>query len=60
MDKNLFVDTITDVVDYYGYTHVASILNVKIDDLYDWSEGKNRPPTDVFLRIIELKSNVEA
>ena len=58
-DRNLYVDTISDVVEYYGYRRLALILDVKLDDLDGWSEGKSRPPTDVFLRIIELKRKVK-
>ena len=59
-DRNLYVRTVGDVISYYGYTHVALILNVRIDDLRRWSAGVGRPPTDVFLQIIDLKNEVEA
>jgi hypothetical protein len=59
-DRNLYVRTITDVIDHYGYTQLALYLNVSIDDLDRWVAGEDRPPTDVFLRILELKSEVEA
>jgi hypothetical protein len=59
-DRDLYVRTISDVIDYYGDTQVALTLNVRTDDLQRWLAGKSRPPTDVFLRIIELKSKVEA
>jgi hypothetical protein len=54
-DRTLYTRTITDVIDYYGYTHLSLILNVRIDDLHRWSAGKSRPPTAVFLQIIALK-----
>ena len=59
-DRDLYVRTISDVIDYYGDTQVALTLNVRTDDLQRWLAGKSRPPTHVFLRIIELKSKVEA
>jgi hypothetical protein len=59
-DRDLYVRTIDDVIDYYGETQVALILNVARHDLDRWLAGKSRPPTDVFFRIIELKSEVEA
>lgn len=59
-DRNLSARTVSDVINYYGYTHVALILNVTIDDLHRWSAGERRPPIDVFLQIIDLKNEVEA
>jgi hypothetical protein len=59
-DRNLYVRTITDVMDHYGYTQLALYLHVSIDDLDRWVAGEDHPPTDVFLRILELKSEVEA
>ena len=59
-DRDLYVRTISDVIGYYGDTQVALTLNVRTDDLQRWLAGKSRPPTHVFLRIIELKSKVEA
>jgi predicted transcriptional regulator len=55
MDRELYVSTISSLVDYFeGYGTLALILNVKVDDLRRWAEGKSRPPVDVFLRIIDL------
>jgi hypothetical protein len=33
---------------------LALILNVQVDDLCRWADGTARPPTDVFLKIIDL------
>ena len=55
MDRELYTSTISSVVDYYdGYATLALILNVSVDDLRRWAEGRSRPPMDVFLRIVEL------
>jgi hypothetical protein len=55
VDKELYASTIASVVEYYeGYPTLALILNVSVDDLRRWAEGRSRPPTDVFLRIVEL------
>ena len=59
-DRDLYTRTINDVIEYYGETQVALTLNVRTEDLQRWLAGKSRPPTHVFLRIIELKSEVEA
>jgi hypothetical protein len=48
------------VIDYYGYTHLVLTLNVSIDDLDRWLAGEGRPPTEVFLRIIELKNEARS
>ena len=54
-DKDLYAGTIEGLVDYYGsYETLALILNVQVDDLYRWADGTARPPTDVFLKIIDL------
>ncbi len=55
MDRELYTSTISSLVDYYeGYATLALILNVNVEELRRWAEGRSRPPTDVFLRIIDL------
>lgn len=55
MDRELYTRTISTVVDYYeGYETLALILNVNIDELRRWADGRSRPPTEVFLRIVDL------
>jgi len=44
------------VVADYGYADLARILNVNIGDLQLWAAGERRPPTHVFLRIIDLSN----
>jgi len=58
--RDLYIRTITEVIDHYGYTQLALYLNVSIHDLDCWLAGESRPPTDVFLRIIELKAEAQA
>jgi hypothetical protein len=43
-DRNLYVRTITDVIDHYGYTQLALYLHVSIDDLDRWVAGEDPPP----------------
>jgi hypothetical protein len=55
MDRELYTSTISSVVDYFeGYETLALILNVNVDELRRWADGKSRPPSDVFLRIVDL------
>jgi hypothetical protein len=55
VDRELYARTISGLVDYYeGYPTLALILNVSVDELRRWAEGRSRPPTDVFLRIVDL------
>ena len=55
MDRELYTSTISSVVDFYeGYETLALILNVSIEELRRWADGRSRPPTDVFLRIVDL------
>jgi hypothetical protein len=53
-DKDQYTaTTIAELVDYFGgYATVARILNVTVEDLHRWSEGKARPPAHVFVRLI--------
>jgi hypothetical protein len=55
MDRELYASTISSLVEYFeGYETLAVILNVNVDDLHRWAEGKSRPPVDVFLRMVDL------
>ncbi|HEX6318502.1 MAG TPA: hypothetical protein VFZ84_06480 [Burkholderiales bacterium] len=55
MDRELYTRTIASVVDYFeGYETLALILNVSVEDLQRWAEGRSRPPTEVFFRIVDL------
>jgi hypothetical protein len=55
VDRELYIRTISSVVDYFeGYETLALILNVNVHELRRWADGRSRPPTDVFLRIVEL------
>jgi hypothetical protein len=55
-DKDLCMEAIDSRVDDYGsYERFALILNLSAADLYRWARGRARPPTDVFLKILDLK-----
>ena len=55
LDRELYTRTISSVVEYFeGYETLALILNVNVDELRRWADGRSRPPTDIFLRIVEL------
>ncbi|HUF82859.1 MAG TPA: hypothetical protein VMN03_17115 [Burkholderiales bacterium] len=55
MDREIYTSTISSLVDYFeGYGTLALILNVNVDELRRWAEGKSRPPTEIFLRIVDL------
>jgi hypothetical protein len=61
MDRELYARTISSLVeDFEGYETLAVILNVNVDDLRRWAEGKSRPPVDVFLRIVDLSGDQSA
>ena len=55
-DKDLYAGIIATLVDDYGEVHLARILNVAVADLHRWRQGKARPPSDVFFRIINLST----
>lgn len=55
MDREIYTSTISSLVEYFeGYGTLALILNVNVDELRRWAEGKSRPPTEIFLRIVDL------
>ena len=54
-DRNLYVQTIADVIEYYGYERVVERLHVRQDDLDRWVSGERRPPAAVFFEILHLK-----
>ena len=58
-DRKLYEETITEVIDHYGYAQVVERLNVRLDDLEHWVLGERRPPLDVFLQIIDLKARAK-
>lgn len=58
-DRKLYVETISDVIDHYGYEQVTERLNVSEDDLALWVAGERRPPMDVFLQIVHLKAGAK-
>ena len=54
-DRDLYTQAIERLVDYYGsYERPARILNVSTTDLHRWAHGEARPPTDVFLKVLDL------
>ena len=55
MDRELYTQTIASVADYFGgYETLALIINVNLDDLRRWADGRSRPPAEVFFRIVDL------
>ena len=52
--------TISSAVEFFeGYGTLAVILNVDVDHLRRWAEGKSYPPADVLLRIVNLTRRVD-
>jgi hypothetical protein len=58
LDNEFFSATILQLIDYYGVADLALMLDVRAKDLCLWAEGKGRPPTDVFLRVIDLRNEL--
>jgi hypothetical protein len=60
MDRETYASTISNAVEYFeGYGTLAVILNVTVDDLRRWAEGRSYPPADVLLRIVNLPRRSE-
>jgi hypothetical protein len=58
LDNEFFHATVSQLVDYYGAADLALMLDVRPIDLSQWGEGKGRPPTEVLLRLIDLRSDL--
>jgi hypothetical protein len=60
MDRNPYTSTISSAVEFFeGYGTLAVILNVNVDDLRRWAEGKSYPPADVLRRIVNLTRRLD-
>ncbi len=60
MDRATYASTISNAVEYFeGYATLAVILNVTVDDLRRWAEGRSYPPADVLFRIANLTRRSE-
>jgi hypothetical protein len=56
MDREHYSSTISSAVEFFeGYGTLAVILNVSVDDLRRWVEGKSYPPAEVLRRIDNLR-----
>lgn len=56
MEKETYATSISSAVEFFeGYGTLAVILNVNVDDLRRWADGKSYPPADVLLRIVNLR-----
>jgi len=53
-DRELHSQTVARAIDDYGYSELALILNVTVEDLDSWATGQSRPPAHIFFRIINL------
>jgi hypothetical protein len=60
MDREPYANTISSAVEFFeGYGTLAVILNVSVEDLRRWAEGKSYPPADVYHRIVNLTKRTE-
>jgi hypothetical protein len=54
--EETYASSISSAVEFFeGYGTLAVILNVQVDDLRRWAEGKSYPPADVLHRIVSLR-----
>ena len=55
MHREHYSSTISSAVEFFeGYGTLAVILNVSVEDLRRWAEGKTYPPADVYYRLVNL------
>lgn len=61
MKSEHYSSTISSALELFeGYGTLAVILNVSVDDLRRWAEGKSYPPAEVLHRISNLVRRPEA
>jgi len=61
MDREHYSKAISKAVELFeGYGTLAVILNVSVDDLRRWAEGKSYPPAEVLRRIAALAKRPDA
>jgi hypothetical protein len=61
MNSEHYSSTISSALELFeGYGTLAVILNVSVDDLRRWAEGKSYPPAEVLRRISNLVRRPEA
>ena len=58
LDNQFFSATILQLFEYYSVEDLAHMLDVPPGDLALWAEGKGRPPTGVFFRVIDLRNQL--
>ena len=55
----MYATTICGLVEFFGgFEVVARILNVTVLELQGWAEGRTRPPTDAFLRLVDMRNDM--
>lgn len=58
-DREMVATTIGGLVEFFGgFEVVARILNVTVADLQAWAEGKTRPPSDAFSRLLDMRNDM--
>ena len=54
-DRNVHHRTLVALAEYFGgYSTLALILNVGVDELQGWAAGTARPPASVYPRLMDL------
>ena len=55
-DRNFYARVFADAADRVGgHEQLAKALDVDIEALFAWVSGRARPPTEVVLRIADMK-----
>ncbi|MGQ0650993.1 MAG: hypothetical protein ACT4P4_01810 [Betaproteobacteria bacterium] len=58
-DREMYASTICGLIDFFGgFEVVARILNVTVAELESWADGRVRPPTECFLRLIDMRNDM--
>ncbi len=52
-DRDTYAATVWGLAEDIGYDKLAC-LNVTVDEIHLWAAGKRRPPTELFLKMVDM------
>ncbi len=54
-DRDFYAVRVRYAIEYFGdESRLADALGVPVDDVQRWLEGHDRPPTEMFLKMVDL------
>ena len=53
-DRDFYRSVLAGALEDFGSEPLAAILNVSVQDLMSWAQGRTRPPARLLLQVIDL------